>query len=75
MEITINCKNCHTETSVEVPVLSGYYAFCPICGEGTTLCTECLNDNSENCDYDYRTDSCKWWEEMKSWERMRSNER
>lgn len=64
MEVTIKCEYCHAETSFEWQKAYGYYVFCPVCGKRDTLCNECLNDSGEECDYDYRTDSCKYSERV-----------
>ena len=66
--VTEFCPNCETEIEMcwNVKVL-GYKAYCPVCGERLMLCDECRHPNGEfcdNCDYDSKTDSCKYNRKM-----------
>lgn len=59
------CPNCETEIEMRWDVESmGYKAFCPVCGNRLMLCDECQHRTggacTEDCDYDTRTDTCRF---------------
>lgn len=64
--ITEYCSNCETEVTMEWDVeMYGYKAYCPFCGKRLMLCDMCQHPNGEeqatgDCDYDSRTDTCKF---------------
>lgn len=51
--VTEECPDCGTENTFKWSVLrSGYQAFCPKCGFPMMLCSECMIDNDNFCDWD-----------------------
>ena len=63
--VTETCPHCGSEIEMRWSVEElGYKAFCPVCGERLMLCDECLHDAdgncTGNCDYDGKTDTCKY---------------
>lgn len=61
-EVTEVCPHCEQEVTMTWDVdWDGFKAFCPYCGKRLMLCDECLHsEHGGNCDYDRRTDSCKF---------------
>lgn len=58
------CSNCEHEIEMRWNVKKdGYKAFCPVCGNRLMLCDECIHRDGKFCDdcnYDSKTDSCKF---------------
>ena len=60
-EITEVCPHCESEITMQWNVKeSGYKAYCPVCGKRLMLCSACHDDTGGMCDYDSKTDSCKF---------------
>lgn len=50
--VTEECPDCGTENTFKWSVLkNGYQAFCPKCGFPMMLCSECMIDNDNFCDW------------------------
>ena len=59
------CPNCETEIEMRWDVKAqGYKATCPVCGKRLMLCDECQHRGDgeylNDCDYDSRTDTCRF---------------
>lgn len=60
-EITEVCPHCENEITMQWSVEElGYKAYCPVCGKRLMLCSACHDDTGGMCDYDIKTDSCKF---------------
>ena len=60
-EITEVCPHCESEITMQWSVEeSGYKAYCPVCGKRLMLCSACHDDTGDMCDYDIKTNSCKF---------------
>ena len=60
-EITEVCPHCENEITMQWSIKeSGYKAYCPVCGKRLMLCTACHDDTGNMCDYDIKTNSCKF---------------
>lgn len=59
------CSSCETEIEMRWDVKKmGYKAYCPVCGDRLMLCDECQHreggEFTDDCDYDSRTDTCRF---------------
>ena len=57
------CPNCETEIEMRWNVEEfGYKAYCPVCGNRLMICSECRDceGNAIGCDYNSRTDTCRF---------------
>lgn len=60
-EITEVCPHCENEITMQWNVEElCYKAYCPVCGKRLMLCSACHDDTGGMCDYDSKTDSCKF---------------
>ena len=65
--VTEYCPNCESEIEMRWSVEElGYRAFCPVCGKRLMLCDACQHTTGRDdvyscdCDYDTKTDTCKF---------------
>lgn len=60
--VTECCPHCQSEIEMRWNTdTDGFKAFCPVCGNRLMLCDECSHaENSKGCDYDTRSDSCRY---------------
>lgn len=57
--VTEFCPHCESEIEMRWNVDErGFKAFCPVCGKRLMLCDECHQE--DYCDYDSKTDSCRY---------------
>ena len=55
------CPHCENEIEMQWRVEKlGYKAYCPVCGKRLMLCDECLRSEDSYCDFDTKTDTCKY---------------
>lgn len=60
-EITEVCPHCENKITMQWSVEDlGYKAYCQVCGKRLMLCSACHDDTCGMCDYDSKTDSCKF---------------
>ena len=63
-EVTEYCSECDREVTMNWNVRrEGLKAFCPYCGKRLMLCAYCPatdNDNAVTCDYNQKTNSCRF---------------
>lgn len=59
--VTEYCSECETEVEMRWDTdTMGFMAFCPHCGKRLMLCDECRHAGCGPCDYDSKTDTCRF---------------
>lgn len=59
--VTEVCPHCESEIEMRWDTDSrGFKAFCPVCGERLMLCDECRHAGVGPCDYDSKSDTCRF---------------
>lgn len=58
--VTELCPHCEREVDMSWSIEEdGYQTYCPYCGKRLMLCSECMEWEQNNCDFNSKTGKCK----------------